>query len=220
MTQPTSSGTSPWRGRRRRNRPGGLTVGSDGEQLGRDYVVRYATSAYQNGTMVLRFPTPPGRRDLIDAIADYGVAPASIEEIDASPVPALTDRSAPRAAPQRPPVQRSPGRSTPETSSPRGPGASPTISSGNSGKGVGRLLGIVIGVFLVLSLLNVGAFDHGRWTGSYYSGDDRAGYCTDSIGLLAPAEQGFFQQLVSDDPTSFPVTPPNTAYLLGCLSAG
>lgn len=228
MTQTTPGGGKARRGTRRRHAPGGLTAAGDGEQLGRDYVVSYATSPYQNGTLVLRFATEPGRTDLIDAVTGYGVPEREISEISARPVPSLAERQAsredsssrasggvvePAARRTAPPRTGSP---SPHTGS---PGAGSRGGTG-TGRAIGGVLGLIVVVFLGLSVLNLGAFSEGRTMGGHYpdTGEDRLGYCTRMIETLAPADQGLFGQLFSDSPTAFPVTPPNAAYLVGCAT--
>lgn len=87
-----------------------------GEQAGREYIVRYSTSPYQNGTLVLRFPADPGRRELVAAVAGYGIDPGQLVDISAAPFPTLADRRM-----QRPSATASAGRAAPPGRGPSRP---------------------------------------------------------------------------------------------------
>lgn len=187
----------------------------DGTHPGQDYVVRYATSPYQNGTLVLRFTAPPGRKELLAAIADYGVTPNSVSEISARPVPSLAARQDRRQ--QSPGYIGSPGLN---------PAQYQTTTSREKPKGKdsfsgGRILIVLLALFLGLVAINAPAASTGREIGSYHSGvaDNRWEYCTDAIVTGSTPGQGLMGQLISDQPTDFPATPPNAAFLAGCLTA-
>lgn len=209
----------------------GSAMNTDGGgQPGRDHIVRYATSEYQNGTLVLRFTSPPGRRELLDAVANYGIVPASVRDISAEPVPSLADR---QSQSLRGAASWLPDRST-QNSSRRGasPGfggppqgdpaqyettVSPTKSQTRGL--IGKILGTLAIVFLVLSVLNVSAAQHGWEVAQYpFPGDmNRLEFCTSTIDAMGSQGEGGIGLLFSDWPTDFPVTPPNAAFLAGCL---
>lgn len=203
-----------------------------GSQPGQDYIVRYATSEYQNGTLVLRFTGPPGRKELLDAVADYGIRPASVRDISAEVVPSLAARQSqsPRGAaswlPDRhadssPRRGASPGFGGPPQGDPAQyeTTVSPTRSKSRAGSLGGKILGTIAVGFLLLSVLNVAAAQRG-WDAAQYQFSDeinRLEHCTNTIDAMGSYGEGGIGLLFSDWPTDFPVTPPNAAFLAGCL---
>ncbi|MGP6173144.1 hypothetical protein [Corynebacterium sp. A21] len=217
------------------------TTSQDGNpadpKTGRDYLVRYSTSPYQNGTLVLRFASDPSRKQLIDAVANYGVSPHSITDISAQIVPTLAMRQASRhPAPQSNSHRYSqpappPSQWVPTT------GARPARSSARSTSTAkasieeplvkkrfrwGRVLSILIMLFLVFSFINEDARHNGGDVGSISpssEGAERLSYCVDSLETHRGDSDSPLNLLISNAPTEFPVSPPNAAFLWGCLLA-
>lgn len=209
----------------------GSAMNTDGGgQPGQDYIVRYATSEYQNGTLVLRFTTPPGRKELLDAVADYGIRPASVRDISAELVPSLAarqnqpSRGAASWLPDRnaggsPRRGASPGFGGPPQGDPAQYETTVSPTRSRTGSFAGRILGTVAVAFLLLSVLNVAAAQRG-WEAAQYPFPDnmnRLEHCTSTIDAMGSYGEGGIGLLFSDWPTDFPVTPPNAAFLAGCL---
>lgn len=217
------------------------TTSQDGNpadpNTGRDYLVRYSTSPYQNGTLVLRFASDPSRKQLIDAVANYGISPSEVTDISAQIVPTLAMRQATRhPAPRSDTHRYTPPTPPPSPWSPTTgarPARSRAHSTGTAKANVekpaakskfrwGRVLGALIFVFAVFSFLNEDAHNYGEVVGSTSPPgevSDRLSFCVESIETHSGSADSPFSLLISNVPTEFPVSPPNAAFLWGCVAA-
>lgn len=184
---------------------------------GTDYLVHYSFSPYQNGSLVLRFPQPPGRNQLLEAVATYGVVPSQVAEISATPVPALGTRQAGRhqsvasaawqAPPARLPEQPAPPRHQKET---------PTAKRGRL---VPVLLAILLAAFLGAAAANSDSLRWGKVMGysTTAEGTERFSHCLTQMQDQARPLDSLTDLFLSPYPTDFPITPPNAAFLWGCM---
>lgn len=89
------------RARYRADRNADPGAGSATAADGRDYMVSYFLNEYQRGSMVIRFASSPGATELVDELQKYGLNPAALKDVSATPVADVKDQGARYAQAQR-----------------------------------------------------------------------------------------------------------------------
>ncbi|WP_080794865.1 hypothetical protein [Corynebacterium pacaense] len=180
--------------------PQGQGDSTTGSESGTDYRVSYTLNQYQRGSMVLRFARPPAHRELLEELGKYGIAPASVTDLSAAPVPDPRQRNA---------TVHGEVLNYGREQSP----AKPRARRGY----IGPVLGLALLAFIVTAATDDQSFERGRVLGSVItSGADfgeRVEFCVNALSDIADGSPGPFE----DRPSDFALHPANAAFLTGCL---
>ena len=182
--------------------------------VGRDYIVEYRAGQFQNGSLVLRFGSDPSEKQLRDALVAHGLPARALEEVRARPMYPAAPRRTPPAA------QRFSAPASPAPSAPAG--NTPTRGKKGSGRGGGMLLVLVLVAFGVIASMAEGAITAGEAAGAGRTSETMVIGCWEDLGDardLADPEAGLIGGLFAQAPTSFVVSPANTAFYFTCLGS-
>lgn len=189
---------------------------AQGTDPGRDYIVEYRTGQFQNGSLVLRFPTPPTDSQLRAALINYGLPAAALEQVRARPLAShrpwehiRPDSRRPSLSPSSPP-----------------PGASPAATQlpdrkKRGGSWLSLLIFLVVVLFTGLALRAQPAIETGTSLGTMHGPQGAAATaCFESLNQLGMHDRrDLTEQFLSRTVTGFTVTPANAAFYLSCLDA-
>lgn len=208
----------------RRQRVPHPTSASMDQTVGVDYTVRYSLNEFQRGSFVMRFSSPPGKREIMSVLEQYGIVTSQVQDYSAVPiagvkqarlesndaivVPSVLQAQQAQRARQ---LQTSPIESTPRK---KRRGCSAIV-----------LLLVVIG-FTLPALNAERSYESGvSASDSYYAQDqnpfERFTFCLDRKNSLAESfesiweeKAGFFEDRVS----SSALHPANFSYMAGCIN--
>lgn len=175
----------------------------------RDYIVEYRAGQFQNGSLVLRFDTEPSEKQLREALIAHGLPAKALEEVRARPMHATRLRPVAHSSPQpQQPVMAEPVKPLRR----KAPGCS----------GGQLILVLVVAAFGALTAFAEDAQQAGDAAGAGRTSETMVVGCWEDLGDardLADPEAGLIGGLFAQAPTSFVVSPANTAFYFTCLGS-
>lgn len=187
---------------------------TDPENPAQDYIVEYRAGQFQNGSLVLRFDHHPSEQDLRNALKDFGLPPSAVQDVRARPL--NTGRMWEHAASARSTLSDS--RWPERTESTALSQMSPTIRRGTKkGRPGLSFLIIILALFGFIMFQSPNSQQEGNLFGlTIPSTSNRVSTCFEGATTARTDNTGL-GQFFQDEPTSFPISPQNTAFFVACV---
>ncbi|ANE04069.1 hypothetical protein [Corynebacterium crudilactis] len=189
-----------------------------------DYIIHYSLNEFQRGSMVTRFGSPPGKREVYEILEKYGISSTQISDYSVTPAPSVKQARlyADEGISMPAILQVQDAQSVKPSSEVPAPRAQRSKKNGGCGWIV---VSIAVISFAFPAFTSERAHSNGEMATPTFAHEmdfgERLDICTDRLNSLAETttniwgeDPGFFDDRVSQ---SF-LHPANFSFLAGCMS--